>query len=735
MPGVAVTGSCKVVLANPRDIGDTWTIMAWTCLSSGTATDAQVLCAPRSTSNPMSGPVLGAGHVVICWPRVGVVEATSTGSFIPAKVPGNGADYNLQSLGSPSSHESARWYHIAAIGSDGTTKFYVNGEEVGVADAQVTTAVAFVGNAESSASPMLALADFQVLPGSCLDAATLAAAYRYPGRQVAELMEAIPTCTGGHRMFVSEYAGGGYQSGYICNLCSGRSSSGLCNGSRRRWYCSACSDDYCFNCRPEPRVPLAPELAPTISKPSEPPLVSHHFRFCPDECPAPVREELQSVLNEVLANPKILSAYQEHKSHHVEEGTLAMLLLATDAARCISQDQDLPLGLRLERDDSMREPRNEPVPLFPCFETHRVQTRGSGSLTAEGGVFSLSDGHSSDYALCVCDVPFPQTGRHKITVTVEDMGDCAGIGVVTSFEEVLQHSNGSKAWIGNGPHGWCLFNDGDCCHGGTWNSGSQRFGTGKKVSIEIDMDAGTFSPSVDGNSRPNAYSGLPKQLYFAVAMRPSGRFRIDASQCGSAQTGASAATTSSWSTMVQRMYTSSSRQQTAGGEGVAGDSAAASTIVSTPPGWREMELGRWDHKDDVELVMLMNHAMVDLKKPSLDSVLLEDLIRNGTIKKYQRLDGRPVKCIIGRTQVMDRLSAAAQQVLPMVDLIGTSEEGSGAVRKLRTLMLASHKDSLLRQALASVRSLSLRVAAPILFPFAMCMFGYLSGYFSAGAIV
>ena len=39
----------------------------------------------------------------------------------------------------------------------------------------------------------------------------------------------------------------------------------------------------------------------------------------------------------------------------------------------------------------------------------------------------------------------------------------------------------------------------------------------------------------------------------------------------------------------------------------------------------------------------------------------------------------------------------------MVDLIGTSEEGSGAIRKLRTLMLAVHKDSLLKRALSSVR--------------------------------
>jgi hypothetical protein len=317
-----------------------------------------------------------------------------------------------------------------------------------------------------------------------------------------------------------------------------------------------------------------------------------------------------------------------------------MLLLATDAARCISIGEDLPEGLRLERDESLEEA--SPVVKFRCFEAGRVQTAGTGKLTVVDDVFSLEGGHSQNYAMCVCDVPFPETGVHSISAKVEQMGDCAGIGVVTSFDEAMQHDNGSKAWIGNGASGWCLFNDGDCCHGGSWNSGSQRFGSGKTVTIEIDMDNGTFTPSVDGNRRPNAYRDLPKRLYFAVAMRPNGRMRIDASGCGGSVQGGVSGT---WASMVKRTYANSS----------------PAAGMQVPPGWALMDLGRWSNKDDAELVVFMNHISTEVKK-RLDLPLLEEMARSGELKKYPRLDGRPLAQILKRTVVLERLSSAVQQV-------------------------------------------------------------------------
>ena len=62
-----------------------------------------------------------------------------------------------------------------------------------------------------------------------------------------------PSCTKGHKMVMSSYNGvaGGYRSGYFCDKCSGESSQGHLDGSRQRWFCRACCEDYCLDCVPE----------------------------------------------------------------------------------------------------------------------------------------------------------------------------------------------------------------------------------------------------------------------------------------------------------------------------------------------------------------------------------------------------------------------------------------------------------------------------------------------------
>ena len=74
-----------------------------------------------------------------------------------------------------------------------------------------------------------------------------------------------------------------------------------------------------------------------------------------------------------------------------------------------------------------------------------MQTAGNGTITVNGGQFTLSGG--SGYSMVVCRVPFPQTGTHSIKVKVHSCNR-GGIGVVSSFEAAKAHSNGSKAWIG-----------------------------------------------------------------------------------------------------------------------------------------------------------------------------------------------------------------------------------------------------------------------------------------------
>ena len=62
-----------------------------------------------------------------------------------------------------------------------------------------------------------------------------------------------PSCSKGHKMVLSTYDGaaGGYRTGYVCDRCFGRSSRGHLEGSKKRWFCRACWEDYCIDCVPE----------------------------------------------------------------------------------------------------------------------------------------------------------------------------------------------------------------------------------------------------------------------------------------------------------------------------------------------------------------------------------------------------------------------------------------------------------------------------------------------------
>jgi hypothetical protein len=64
-----------------------------------------------------------------------------------------------------------------------------------------------------------------------------------------QIVGAPPLCMHGHTLCASSFSGRGYASGYICDLCDGRSKKGHCGGSRERWHCSVCHFDCCFFCR------------------------------------------------------------------------------------------------------------------------------------------------------------------------------------------------------------------------------------------------------------------------------------------------------------------------------------------------------------------------------------------------------------------------------------------------------------------------------------------------------
>ena len=67
-----------------------------------------------------------------------------------------------------------------------------------------------------------------------------------------------PKCTNGHPMVVSDNKGGAYLSGYMCDQCKGKSSKGHLKGDMHRWWCQACTQDYCFACVPRKTSTIDP---------------------------------------------------------------------------------------------------------------------------------------------------------------------------------------------------------------------------------------------------------------------------------------------------------------------------------------------------------------------------------------------------------------------------------------------------------------------------------------------
>ena len=63
----------------------------------------------------------------------------------------------------------------------------------------------------------------------------------------SEANENSPLCQNDHKMILSSYAGTGYETGYVCNLCHSSSSTNY----TERWWCERCSADYCFKCEPK----------------------------------------------------------------------------------------------------------------------------------------------------------------------------------------------------------------------------------------------------------------------------------------------------------------------------------------------------------------------------------------------------------------------------------------------------------------------------------------------------
>lgn len=150
-----------------------------------------------------------------------------------------------------------------------------------------------------------------------------------------------------------------------------------------------------------------------------------------------------------------------------------------------------------------------------------------GRLINDNNCVELQE--SGGYCMNVLNIPFPKTGRHTAVVRMIDAPENCGIGLVTSYEEVLQHSRGSKAWIGNGENGWCIFKDGDAAHGGRWKGGNYQqysISNGCTVSVIFDADRRNIGFVSNDRERPDVYDGLPDTVYLAVSLYKRGKFEL-----------------------------------------------------------------------------------------------------------------------------------------------------------------------------------------------------------------
>ncbi len=157
--GMSIADDSKQRLEVPDgvDIGSEWTIAAWfyhlhdashwRTLSRGKSTDHHVIVGQQGSHD------------------LGIYMSGDTGSgFCDC-----GYDLNYTTNGKG-------WHHIAAVGSKGTTKLYLDGVYVGTSGGQSTSEVTWIGN-HSSGQPFASVIDEFVVYGVALDAGQIATLY------------------------------------------------------------------------------------------------------------------------------------------------------------------------------------------------------------------------------------------------------------------------------------------------------------------------------------------------------------------------------------------------------------------------------------------------------------------------------------------------------------------------------------------------------------------------------
>mmetsp|Transcript_12062 Transcript_12062/g.23039 ORF Transcript_12062/g.23039 Transcript_12062/m.23039 type:complete len:506 (+) Transcript_12062:3-1520(+) len=126
---------------------------------------------------------------------------------------------------------------------------------------------------------------------------------------------ASPSCHNGHPMVVSDYSGGGYANGWLCDRC-GRT------GLGNRWLCLICRCDYCLRCDNRPNIQRPPRLPRRVAP--APPNSSSRSAAALPGTQAPAREQPRHSLrittqraNGTSMNVVLQGAEAKHHSQEV----------------------------------------------------------------------------------------------------------------------------------------------------------------------------------------------------------------------------------------------------------------------------------------------------------------------------------------------------------------------------------------------------------------------------------
>ncbi|NCC50259.1 MAG: PKD domain-containing protein [Spartobacteria bacterium] len=164
---LACNGSSDYLHAGPTDIGNAWTISAW--FKYPLASTASWNTLTRGSS---------ADHQIIVQRSTGLLGAyMSSGGF-------RSSGYNMFTL-------DEGWHHIAAVGASGSTKFYMDGVEVGSIPYQSTSDILAIGNYQGGGQQFGVIDEVAVYPTVALSASSIEDIY-----------------SGTHRLFSADFDNG-----------------------------------------------------------------------------------------------------------------------------------------------------------------------------------------------------------------------------------------------------------------------------------------------------------------------------------------------------------------------------------------------------------------------------------------------------------------------------------------------------------------------------------------------